>query len=78
MVITLGLALSSVSGPAYFVGSLIGLAPEAVPLVLLGAGLLPEGESGWLAWTLAVSLLVVAVVFGIYYAATRVRRSRNA
>lgn len=42
MVITTGLALSAVSHGAYLLGSLIGLIPEAAPLVLLGTGLLQE------------------------------------
>lgn len=46
---TLALALSPVAWSAYGWGSLIGLIPEAVPLILLGAGLFEGNPKRW-AW----------------------------
>lgn len=65
MVITLALSLSGVGRRKYLFGTLIGLAPEAAPLVLLGAGWMDPSVGrplhfgtlvlvlvgvGWLAW----------------------------
>ena len=45
MIVTLALSMSNVRTRTYLLGSLIGLIPEAAPLVLLGAGILnPDSE----------------------------------
>ncbi|MCC7375064.1 MAG: TVP38/TMEM64 family protein [Verrucomicrobiales bacterium] len=61
---TLALALSPVRKRAFFAGSLIGLIPEAVPLLLLGAGML-EGSPRQLAWTFAGGLVLVMVCLAL-------------
>ncbi len=61
---TLALALSPVRKRTFLAGSLIGLVPEAVPLLLLGAGLL-EGSPRQLAWTFAGGLVLVMVCLGL-------------
>jgi|YelNatPaOPRAMG01_1025707.scaffolds.fasta_scaffold04138_5 uncharacterized membrane protein YdjX (TVP38/TMEM64 family) len=67
MVITLALALSAVSFRDYVVGSLIGLIPEAAPVVLLGAGLLaPETSSAWRTGLLVVVCLIMAAAAGVW------------
>lgn len=58
MIATVALSLSPVSRRTYLAGSLIGLIPEAVPLVLLGAGLL-EGNPRQLAWLGAGAILLI-------------------
>lgn len=57
---TIALALSPVRKRAFLMGSLIGLVPEAVPLILLGAGLF-EGNPKQLAWLGAGALLLIVV-----------------
>ncbi|MBL9135249.1 MAG: TVP38/TMEM64 family protein [Verrucomicrobiales bacterium] len=61
---TVALSLSPVRKRAFFAGSLIGLIPEAVPLLLLGAGML-EGSPRQLAWTFAGGLLLVVACLGL-------------
>lgn len=55
---TAALSLSPVRKRAFLAGSLIGLVPEAVPLVLLGAGLF-ESDARHLAWLGAWAVLLV-------------------
>lgn len=55
---TVALSLSPVRKRAFVLGSLIGLVPEAVPLILLGAGLL-DGSPRHLAWLSAAALGIV-------------------
>ncbi len=59
---TLALSLSPVTLSAYGWGSLIGLIPEAVPLILLGAGLFEGSPKRW-AW-LGAGALGILVVCG--------------
>lgn len=61
---TVALSLSPVRKRAFLAGSLIGLIPEAVPLLLFGAGLL-EGNPRRLAWTMAGGLVLVLVCLGL-------------
>lgn len=55
---TAALSLSPVRKRAFLWGSLLGLVPEAVPLILLGAGLF-EGNPKQLAWLGAGALVLV-------------------
>lgn len=59
---TIALGLSPVRRRIYLLGSLIGSIPEAVPLVLLGAGLF-EGNPRQLAWLGAGAILLVIACY---------------
>jgi uncharacterized membrane protein YdjX (TVP38/TMEM64 family) len=59
---TVALSLSPVRKRAFFLGSLVGLVPEAVPLILLGAGLL-DGSPRHLAGLSAVALVLILACF---------------
>lgn len=59
---TIALSLSPVRRRTYLLGSFLGLIPEAVPLVLLGAGLF-EGNPKQLAWLGAGALLLVVACY---------------
>ncbi len=59
---TMALSLSPVRWRDYLTGSFIGLLPEAVPLVLLGAGLL-EGSPKQLAWLGAGALALILACY---------------
>lgn len=59
---SIALSLSPVRRRTYLFGSLIGLVPEAVPLVLLGAGLL-DGNPRQLASLGAGALLLILVCY---------------
>ena len=58
LIATAALSLSPVRKRAFLLGSLIGLVPEAVPLILLGAGLF-DGNPRQLAWMGAGAILLV-------------------
>lgn len=62
MIGTLALSLSPVGTRDYLLGSLIGLVPEAVPLVLLGAGLL-EGHPKHMAWLGAAAVILILACY---------------
>lgn len=55
---TVALSLSPVRKRDFLLGSFIGLVPEAVPLILLGAGLL-DGSPRHLAWLFAGAIVLV-------------------
>ncbi len=55
---TAALSLSPVRKRAFLLGSFLGLVPEAVPLILFGAGLF-EGSPRQFAWLAAGALVVV-------------------
>ncbi len=74
MFITLALALSGVGRRKFLFGTLIGLIPEAAPLVLLGAGVVKR-EAGHPLHFGALALLLVGV---FWLAWRRVRRRQNA
>ena len=76
MVATVALSLSGVGHRAYLGGSAVGLVPEAVPLVLLGAGLL-RGDPGHLAQLVILAILCVAGSWLVLQHAVR-RRLREA
>ncbi|MCC6234181.1 MAG: hypothetical protein IT580_16175 [Verrucomicrobiales bacterium] len=60
---TVALSLSPVRKRAFLAGSLVGLVPEAVPLIMLGAGLF-QGNPKQLAWLGAGGMiLILGVVF---------------
>lgn len=59
---TIALSLSPVRRRTYLLGSFLGLIPEAVPLVLLGAGLF-EGNPKQLAWLGGGALLLVVACY---------------
>lgn len=67
---TMALSLSPVRRRTFLLGSLIGLIPEAVPLVLLGAGLF-EGNPRQLATLGAAALLLI---LGCYFLMRRILR----
>lgn len=74
---TLALSLSPVTTRAYLIGSLIGLVPEGVPLILLGAGLL-RGDPREFVWLAAgAALLIVAAWLLIRYLVNRPRENRQ-
>lgn len=56
---TVALSLSPVRKRAFFAGSLIGLIPEAVPLILLGAGLLDSRPRHLAGLSVATLLLIL-------------------
>ena len=60
MLVTLALSMSSVRTRTYLLGSLLGLIPEAAPLVLLGAGILHPGAEKFI--KLAIGALVCILV----------------
>ncbi len=62
MIGTLALSLSPVTPKAYLVGSFVGLVPEAVPLVLLGAGLI-DGNPKHLAWLGAAAVVLILACY---------------
>jgi uncharacterized membrane protein YdjX (TVP38/TMEM64 family) len=74
MLITLALSLSGVGRRKYLLGTLIGMIPEAAPLVLLGSGLLNPGPNRHIHFG-AMALLLVAVV---WFAIRGVRRRQRA
>lgn len=75
MVATLALALSGVPLRTYLLGSLVGLIPEAAPLVLLGSGLL-HGDVRKLGELAAVTLgCIVAAWAVLLYLTRRGRKS---
>jgi len=55
---TVALSLSPVRKRAFLLGSFVGLVPEAVPLILFGAGLF-EKSAKHMAWLVAGALLLV-------------------
>ncbi len=59
MVVTLALSLSGVSRTSYLLGSVVGMIPEAAPLVLLGCGLLHPGPENYMHFA-AIGVLLVA------------------
>jgi uncharacterized membrane protein YdjX (TVP38/TMEM64 family) len=59
MLTTVGLSLSGVSHRSYLLGSLVGLLPEAAPLVLLGSGLIEPNLRQLLKWSAAAVLFAV-------------------
>jgi uncharacterized membrane protein YdjX (TVP38/TMEM64 family) len=59
---TVALSLSPVRTRAYLIGSLIGLVPEGVPLILLGAGLL-GGDPREFAWLAAGAVVLIVSAF---------------
>lgn len=77
MAITLALSLSKVRNSAYLLGSLVGLAPEAAPLVLLGASLNPDGEPHMVSSIIATGLLAGVAGIGIFWGIRRARRKRG-
>jgi uncharacterized membrane protein YdjX (TVP38/TMEM64 family) len=61
MLVTLALSLSPVSHRDYVLGSLVGLIPEAAPLVLLGAGMLdPKASNQYRMALLALVCIILA------------------
>lgn len=77
MVINVMLALSQVSRSDFLVGTVIGLLPEAVPLVLIGAGLVHHDSSRILQWLIVGVAMVVATLAVIYRVLKR-RRPESA
>lgn len=73
MVITLALSLSSVSKTSYLLGTMIGLIPEAAPLVLLGCGLLHPGPESYLHFAVIALLLIGSCWFALRYYQRRQR-----
>lgn len=65
MVITLALSLSSVSKTSYLLGTVLGLIPEAAPLVLLGCGLLHPGPESYVHFAAIAVLLVGSFWFAL-------------
>lgn len=59
---TVALSLSPVGKRSFLAGSLVGLIPEAVPLILLGAGLL-DSRPRHLAWLFAATILLILASF---------------
>lgn len=72
---TAALSLSPVRKRAFLLGSFIGLVPEAVPLLLLGAGLF-ESNTKQLAWLGAGALTLVVV--SLFLIRRLLRRYREA
>jgi uncharacterized membrane protein YdjX (TVP38/TMEM64 family) len=70
---TMALSLSPVRTGTFFWGSLIGLIPEAAPLILFGAGLI-EGEWRHVGWLAAGVVLLVA---GCWLLIRHVLKSRS-
>ncbi|HPO42207.1 MAG TPA: VTT domain-containing protein [Verrucomicrobiota bacterium] len=66
MVATVALALSNVRTGVYLAGSLVGLIPEAVPLVLLGAGVLHSGFEKFFKLALAAFVCILAAWVAIH------------
>lgn len=67
MVVTLALALSAVNQRNYLLGSLVGLVPEAAPVVLLGAGLLaPETSHQWRLALVVLASLLAAMALAVW------------
>ena len=73
MVATLGLSLSGVSHRNYMIGSVIGLIPEAAPLVLLGAGILHADWLSFLKLAVPVIICVVLMQLALRHLARRYR-----
>lgn len=67
MVITLALSLSSVRKTSYLLGTLVGLVPEAAPLVLLGCGLLHPGPQSYVHYAVIAVLLGASFWFALCY-----------
>jgi uncharacterized membrane protein YdjX (TVP38/TMEM64 family) len=77
MAVTVALSLSKVRNGPYLLGSLIGLAPEAAPLVLLGASLNPAGRVNLLGGVVATLAFAGVAGLGILWGIRRARgRSR--
>lgn len=74
MLITLALSLSGVGRRKYLVGTLLGMIPEAAPLVLLGAGLVGGGPHR----TFHFGALALVCVGITWFAIRRVRRRHRA
>jgi uncharacterized membrane protein YdjX (TVP38/TMEM64 family) len=74
MLITLALSLSGVGRRKYLFGTLIGMVPEALPLVALGSGLLNHGPDRFFHFG-AMALLLVGVA---WFAVRGVRRRQRA
>lgn len=62
MLTTVALSLSGVGHRSYLFGSLVGLLPEAAPLVLLGAGLIEPDARQILKWGAALVLGVLGAL----------------
>ena len=75
MVITLALSLSTVSRTSYLLGTMVGLIPEAAPLVLLGCGLLHPGPQSYVHFAVIAVLLVGSFWFALRYYQKRQREA---
>jgi uncharacterized membrane protein YdjX (TVP38/TMEM64 family) len=74
MIVTLALSMSNVRTRIYLLGSLVGLIPEAAPLVLLGAGLLNPGAETLIKLGIGAFVCILVAALAIHYL---VRRFKN-
>jgi len=75
MVVTVALAMCNVRTGVYLGGSLLGLIPEAAPLVLLGAGVLHSGAEGPIKLGLAAFVCTLAAWLTIHYLLRRFKHA---
>jgi uncharacterized membrane protein YdjX (TVP38/TMEM64 family) len=75
MIVTLALSMSNVRARVYLLGSLLGVIPEAAPLVLLGAGMLHPGAERPIKLALAAFVCILVAWLAIHYL---VQRFKNA
>ena len=75
MVVTLALSLSPVSHRNYALGSLVGLIPEAAPVVLLGAGILDPKSSNYYRMALLALVCILLAWATIYFILKRHRHA---
>jgi uncharacterized membrane protein YdjX (TVP38/TMEM64 family) len=73
MIVTLALSMSNVRTRDYLLGSLLGLIPEAVPLVLLGAGMLSPGAEKPITLATAAIVCILVAWLAIHHLVKRFR-----
>ena len=74
LVVNLGLAVSQVRKRVYLAGTVIGMIPQALPLVLLGAGLLQHSATGYIRLGVVGLLVLVVSVLAVRYFVKRHQR----
>jgi uncharacterized membrane protein YdjX (TVP38/TMEM64 family) len=77
MLTTVALSLSGVGHRSYLLGSLVGLLPEAAPLVLLGTGVIDQNLRQLLKWGAVAVLGALGAWLVAHHLHGRVRRRRE-
>ena len=77
MIATLALSMSNVRARIYLLGSLLGLIPEAVPLVLLGAGMLHPGNEKPIKLAMAAFVCILVAWLAIHHLVKRFKNDNR-